>query len=475
MEVHLIDEPSLEFGNRGLHPDLRFGIMEHGPSDFGRERKPTEIKLAIVGTEKSIEDACRWLTAARGGYEGSGSPKKNLFPAFPGFSKESGFGCELVLERSMFASVSPREIREAGAHGDYEQRIMQLTDLFFEAVSAAAAKMPSVVLVAMPVELLEEIVKAEACMGKHRKGLKLFFHDILKAKSLSLGRPLQLARPTTFGVKTPSLQKDLGARSGNQDEATRAWNFFSALYYKAGGFPWRLPRAETDYNTCFIGIAFLQSPDQSMMHTSIAQVFNERGHGIAIKGREAKISETDNQPHIIPDDVSDLVSRSLKAFRTEHKTNPARVVVHKTSNFDPGEIEAFGAAMAADKIGLYDLVTLDKSTIRLYREGYYPPLRGTWVTLDAQSHVLYTGGSVAFYEEYPGMYVPQSLLVKLFHTEAQHSETMRDLLLLSKLNWNNIRMDATLPITISAAQVVGSILRWVEIPLPLQREYHFFM
>ena len=148
------------------------------------------------------------------------------------------------------------------------------------------------------------------------------------------------------------------------------------------------------------------------------------------------------------------MSRSLKAFRGEHKTNPARVVVHKTSNFDSGEIAAFGAAMEADHIGIYDLVTLNKSAIRLYREWYYPPLRGTWATLDAQSHLLYTGGSVAFYEEYPGMYVPQSLLVKLFDTEAPHWETMRDLLLLSKLNWNNIRMDATLPITISAAQVV---------------------
>lgn len=28
MEAQLIDEPDLEFGYRGLHPDLRFGIME---------------------------------------------------------------------------------------------------------------------------------------------------------------------------------------------------------------------------------------------------------------------------------------------------------------------------------------------------------------------------------------------------------------------------------------------------------------
>lgn len=475
MEARLIDEPELEFGYHGMHPDLRFGIMEHGPSDRGKERRPTAIKLAIVGTEKSIEDACQWLTSARAGFDGSGSEKRNLFPPFPGFAKDSAFHCELILDRSTFASVSPRDIRDASSHGDYQERIHRLTELFFESVTNAASKSPSAILVAMPVELLEEIVKAEACIGLQRKKLKLFFHDLLKAKSLSLGTPLQLARPQTFGVKVTSVQKDLGARAGNQDPATRAWNFFSALYYKAGGFPWRIPRAETDYQTCFIGIAFLQSPDKTQMHTSVAQVFNERGHGIAIKGREAKISDGDFQPHIAPDDVNDLVSRCIKAFRDEHKTNPARVVVHKTSNFDDRETPAFRSAIESEKIGIYDLITLDKSRIRLYREGYYPPLRGTWVTLEARSHILYTRGSVCFYEEYPGMYVPQSLLVKFFHGEAQFSETMKDLLLLSKLNWNNIQIDSTLPITVSGARAVGSILRWVTDPSLPHREYRFFM
>jgi hypothetical protein len=475
MEALLIDEPDLEFGYHGMHPDLRFGLMEHGPSDLGKDRKPEQIKLAVVGTEKSIEDACQWLTNARTGFDGSGSEKKNLFPPFPCFARGSTFDCELILDRSTFASISPRDICDESAHGDYQERISRLTDVFFEAVVNAASKSPSVVLVSMPVELLEEIVKAEACLGPQRKTLKLFFHDLLKAKSLSLGMPLQLARPQTFGVKVASVLKDLAARAGGQDPATRAWNVFSALYYKAGGFPWRIPRAETDYQTCFIGIAFLHDPDKTQMNTSVAQVFNERGHGVAIKGRQAKVSDGDLQPHIAPGDVSDLVGRCIKAFRDEHKTNPARVVVHKTSNFDDQEKPAFRAAIESEKIGIYDLITLDKSRIRLYREGYYPPLRGTCVTLEPQSHILYTRGSVCFYEEYPGMYVPQSLLVKLFHSEAQYLDTMKDLLLLSKLNWNNIQMDSTLPITVSGARAVGSILRWVADPSLPNREYRFFM
>jgi hypothetical protein len=475
METELIDEPDLEFGHGGLHPDLRFGVIEFGPADQGKDRKPSEIKLGLVGTEQSIEDAANWLTTAAKGLEASGSPKRNLFPDFPGFSRESTFNCDLVFDRSISMSVLPTDIHEAASHGDYEERIRHLSELFFEAITSTAAKSPSLVLIAMPRELLEEIVKAEACLGVQKSKLKLYFHDLLKAKSLNLGTPLQLARPQTFDVKLTALEKDLSARSGKQDPATRAWNFFSALYYKAGGFPWRIPRAETDYQTCYIGIAFVQSADKQELHASVAQVFNERGHGIAIKGRDAKISETDRQPHMAAPDVQELVARCIKAFRDEHKTNPARVVVHKTSNFDDAEISAFRQTLNSEKISIYDLMTLDRSRIRLFREGYYPPLRGTWVRLENQSHVLYTRGSVAFYEEYPGMYVPLSLLVKLFHSEGQHAGTMEDLLRLSKLNWNNIQMDSTLPITISGARVVGSILRWADGGETIQREYRFFM
>jgi len=187
VEAQLIDEPELEFGFGGMHPDLRFGIMEHGPSDRGMDRKPEEIKVAIVGTERSIEDSCGWIGKAEAGFEGSGSKKLNLFP---GFRKGAGFDCDIVLDRSLSASVSPRDILGASAHGDYQERITRLTDLFFDAVANVAAKSPSVILVAMPTELLEEVVKAEAVMGLQKQTLKLFFHDLLKAKSLSLGRPL---------------------------------------------------------------------------------------------------------------------------------------------------------------------------------------------------------------------------------------------------------------------------------------------
>jgi hypothetical protein len=56
------------------------------------------------------------------------------------------------------------------------------------------------------------------------------FHDLLKAKSLHLRTPLQLVLPATYDESKAAAQKKVINRD-RQDEATRAWNLFTALYY----------------------------------------------------------------------------------------------------------------------------------------------------------------------------------------------------------------------------------------------------
>ena len=51
-------------------------------------------------------------------------------------------------------------------------------------------------------------------------------HDMLKAKALPLGIPIQMVRPSTFDRKLRSKEKDAFARSRSlQDEATCAGIF----------------------------------------------------------------------------------------------------------------------------------------------------------------------------------------------------------------------------------------------------------
>ena len=70
------------------------------------------------------------------------------------------------------------------------------------------------------------------------------------------------------------------------------------MYYKAGGVPWRLQRNPTDFTTCYVGIAFYKNSSRDTLETSVAQVFNQRGDGMIIRGGPARLSSDDRQPHL---------------------------------------------------------------------------------------------------------------------------------------------------------------------------------
>jgi hypothetical protein len=244
-----------------------------------------------------------------------------------------------------------------------------------------------------------------------------------------------MIRPTTYGASTPNSKAGKRKPRGVQDEATRAWNFHTALYYKAGGVPWRLVRDSTAPMTCFVGVSFYNNLDRSAMLTSTAQVFNERGDGVIIRGGKATISKVDRAPHLGEDDAFNLLTDALKRYRSEHKTLPARVVIHKSSRYSDDELSGFQAAVDAQEIDSADFITIQESRTKLFRCGYYPPWRGTLLSLDDHSQVLYTRGSVEFFEEYPGLYVPVPLWVRCEQVDQSPSALAAEILALTKMNW----------------------------------------
>jgi hypothetical protein len=77
------------------------------------------------------------------------------------------------------------------------------------------------------------------------------------------------------------------------------FGFCYALIYKAGGIPWRLLRDAAELTTCFVGISFYRTFDRSRLLTSVAQVFNERGEGVIVKGGQAQLLR-DVSRHVRP-------------------------------------------------------------------------------------------------------------------------------------------------------------------------------
>lgn len=105
----------------------------------------------------------------------------------------------------------------------------------------------------------------------------------------------------------------------------------------------------------------------------------------------------------------------------------------------------------------------------------YPPLRGSFLKLADTTGLLYLRGSVQFFETYPGMYVPRPFEFSLARTETTVEQLAREMLALSKLNWNNTQFDGGEPITVRAARRVGDILKCVADGGVIQPSFRFYM
>jgi hypothetical protein len=213
----------------------------------------------------------------------------------------------------------------------------------------------------------------------------------------------------------------------------------------------------------------------SLISTSVAQVFNERGQGVILRGGPAKYIKDDKQPHLPFENAYQLLKKAIGAYRDEHETLPARVVVHKSSLFTDAEQEAFQKAIDEFNISRRDFITFAQSFTRFFRVGAYPPLRGTFINLDDERSLLYTKGSVDFFKMYPGLYVPKTLLVRSQGSDQTPKQLASEILALTKLNWNNTQFDAFFPITLKAARQVGDILRHLSDEPPELSRYAYYM
>lgn len=489
MRVDFLHEPELEFG-AGRHIDIKFGLMNYGPLDFDSSLAPKRIKLGIVGTPETIEGVAKWLEKCRSGVSAKRSKRPNLFPRFPGFGEGMPLCADLVLDGQLQRSIPQSRFDALCRQPKTDVVLQNVARLFLDELEYLAQKTTVDVFVcAFPLVLTQYLSQSEDDdvisdidqeaaeeQGTQPISSKIIFHDLLKAKAQRLRKPLQIIRPATYDErKRPKQKRQTEEARQLQDEATRAWNLYAALYYKAGGVPWRLVRDPSQLSACYIGISFYRSLDKRRLLTSTAQVFNERGEGVILRGGAASVSKNDRQIHLSADDAQSLLGNALQTYQREHKNFPARVVVHKSSVHNTEEIEGFERALRGFSIDpeLSDFVSLTDSYTRLFRASRYPPLRGTLFDTGGSLFVLYTKGSVNFFSAYPGLYVPRPLGFRCDRTADTPTFIAQEILGLTKMNWNNTQFDGGQPITLRAARQVGSILK--HLGTDPEPSYRFYM
>ena len=425
-----------------------------------------------------------WLERCRSRIEAKEAKpgQENLHQPFPGFSTDTNFGAELVFDDALVREIPDRQLRML-AKADVKAAIAEGAGLYADAArSLAETGRCRVILCARPEEIREHDSEppappddgdadSDGGAGDDRRSAGTSTTCSRPRRSASRARCRSCAgRPG----KAPS--RAATPRGPLQDEATRAWNLHIALYYKAGGTPWRMPRRDSDLSTCYVGVSFYRTTDGEELHTAVAQVFNERGDGVVVRGGTANISKADRRPHLTEADARKLLSDALAEYRRTHGHQPARIVLHKTSQFSAAEVSGFQGAADERDIDFLELIWIQRrGAPHLFRTGQLPPLRGTSVQLDPRTLLLYTRGSIPYFRTYPGLYVPQPLLLRPAADGTDLRAAGTDVLALSKMNWNNAQLDERDPLTLRTAHRVGAILRHVPPDAQIATRYAYYM
>ncbi|MFW1645699.1 argonaute/piwi family protein [Acinetobacter guillouiae] len=476
MKLKILDEPSLEFGN-GIHICPKAGIENQGVYDKKDELRRNELRIGMVGRGEGLDMLDVWLDFCTHAIPGKGeTPYPNLFRGFGGINQIYGFYTRLIRSPQFSRTLQRTEIMKIIKLPTRNERVKSCVELYYDQIRFLSENRSiDVIICAISDDLYKALTKDtlsteptnENEESAQDEEIEFNFRRLLKAKCMHLGIPLQL-------VQENSLDKDKLA--GRQDVATRAWNFCTALYYKGNRtVPWRLVEDKYKPKTCYIGVGFYYSRDGKTVSSSLAQVFDEFGHGVILRGSPVSLDKDDRRPFMSEEQAYELLLNALTEYDRALYQMPARIVIHKSSKFRESEIKGFSKAIQEKGIRSKDFVSITNTNIRLFGEGLYPPHRGTLMSLNDNTAVLYTKGFVDFYKTYPGMYIPSPVLVSAYENDSSLEELCKEVLGLTKMNWNNTQLDGRLPITLECAQKVGDIIKYIPHNEKPQVNYSFYM
>lgn len=471
-KLYIHDEPRLRFC-RGEHICPRKGIAEYGVYDMHAPMRRREIQIGSVGRATGLEKLADFLGECERGIE---APEEARHPAlvqsFPEMLEGRGFNTQLIYGSQLSRTIREQDLTSALEHRSHSSRVSAVLDVYYNEIKFLAQnRQIDVIVCVIPDDVFDKISAHEPAEEDGLKesvdtGGEFNFRRALKAKAMHLAKPLQLVREISLA----------GNRATQQARCVRAWNLITAIYYKSGPVvPWRLANTPDRPTECALGVAFYRSRDRQITNTSLAQVFDELGTGIIMRGTPVSIDKDNRVPHLNEMQAYELFKAGLGEYRVALKSYPARVVVHKSSSYFSDELAGFKAAGEDLGIDTIDFVTVLDSKLRLLRDGAYPVYRGTSVQLTRSQTVLYTRGSVWYYRTYPGLYIPQPIEIRIAESNESPNFLAREILGLTKMNWNNTQFDGKYPVTLGCARKVGEVLKYVGADEHAPVRYAYYM
>jgi argonaute-like protein implicated in RNA metabolism and viral defense len=276
------------------------------------------------------------------------------------------------------------------------------------------------------------------------------------------------------------------------DTAKVMWGLSTGIYAKTSGQLWR-PK-EFNQNTAFVGLSYAQyGKDKNEYAIGCSQLFDSAGNGMRLLLKpiyNPKIIR--NNPFMRETDAFKMLSQLKNIYCDSVPFSKLkRIVIHKTTFFTNDEIA--GISQGLEGIDDIELLQIQEFTgwraIRFASHNIdsvdkYPIKRGTVIPIDDFSFLLWTHGSVMsddlagakknYYKG--GRGIPAPLLVRRYLGKASGETIVREILMLTKMNWNSgDSLYKKLPVTLDFAKILSQMAKQKEALYNKPYDFRFFM
>lgn len=307
------------------------------------------------------------------------------------------------------------------------------------------------------------------------------FHHLLKARLIQekITTPVQIILESTlrFRDKYRNLPLDENMK------AHLAWTQSTTMFYKFGNLPWKL--ADIRDGVCYLGLVFKKTNQilESSTVCSAAQMFLKDGDGSVFRGNIGLWQgKNEKEFHLDEPSSFDLLSMALDDYKDKWNKFPEELFIHGRAVFSDEEWTGFQRAVTERKAetNLVGIVIKDTGGFKLFRDvenepSNYGVMRGMALKINDNEAYLITRGFIPRLNTATSLEIPNPLHIKITRGTADIDTVLKDVLALTKLNYNACIHGDGLPVTLRFSDTIGSILTATENFKTEQRKFMYYI
>jgi hypothetical protein len=504
-ELIYINEPNILFAYGQKCIDPRDGLTLFGPYE-----KMYGIRIGVIATTEGFRIFKNYLNLLQKPIFNVNSITRPMFPGF-----EAVFNGKMDNDNIIYKEISIEEIDNYISHSSNYKRTYDIVTLYLNKLIDAnknqdehinlwfvivpekiynycrpMSKLPSYL-----VKNKQHLTKTQALNYKFEPSLfdeinyeskiKLDeavsynydaqFHNQLKARLLKYTIPIQIIRESTLDWKNITNIFGKPLRDFSKIEGHLAWTLSTAIFYKSCGKPWIL--SDIRKGVCYLGLVYKKT-DKSKNPSNAccaAQMFLDNGDGTVFKGELGDFYNTKSKEyHLDTVNAKSLLLQALKSYFEKNNCYPNEMFIHAKTRFNDEEWSAF-QEVVPNGTNLVGVTIKRDEPLKLYRENSeYPILRGMAYIINSTKAYLWTIGFVPHIQTTLSTEVPNPLFIDINKGNASIEQVLKDIMALTKLNYNACIFGDGLPVTLRFANSIGEILTAstdIQVP-PLAFKYY---